>query len=232
MARWPEATWRPVKNHGGALNPRAVTLHHAVANGSLFNVFNGSRQASVHFWIAKDGRCEQYVDTNTVSWHGTSPHNGYSIGVETEGCASPPHAEPMTEAMINTFARLMAWCNRVHGIPLKLSEATNQPGFNYHNCKGGPSTACPCAIRRDKRSEILRRAGAGGAGPTPPPLAEEDIVAITAAVASNGNFHVFVEAKDGSVWYTWQAKDKNAWSGGAAGKSIAGLSYFAPAPKK
>jgi hypothetical protein len=233
MARWPEATWRPVKNHGGTMaRPVAVTLHHAVANGSLYNVFNGSRQASVHFWIAKDGRVEQYVDTNVVAWHGgTSALNNNCISVETEGCGTPPHAEPMTEAMINTFARLMAWANRAHGIPLKLSEAATEPGFNYHRCRGGFATACPCDERLRMRPEILRRAQTGQLGPSGPPITEEDIVAITAALAQNGALHVFVEAKDGRVFYTWQPPNKTAWNGGAPGKSVAGLSLFAPAPK-
>jgi hypothetical protein len=69
-------------------------------------------------------------------------------------------------------------------------------------------------------------------GPYGSGLTEEDIVAITACIAANGNFHVFVEAKDGTVWYTWQAKDSTGWSGGAPGKGIAGLSFFAPAPGK
>lgn len=67
--------------------------------------------------------------------------------------------------------------------------------------------------------------------PGQPTITQEDIVAITAAVAANGNFHVFVEDKDGDIWYTWQAKDKTSWSGGEPGKSVAGLGFFAKAPK-
>ena len=66
----------------------------------------------------------------------------------------------------------------------------------------------------------------------PAALRPEEYMAIAAAVAANGNFHVFVEVEDGSVWYTWQGKDKTSWSGGEAGKKIAGLSKFAPAPGK
>lgn len=70
----------------------------------------------------------------------------------------------------------------------------------------------------------LVRAGAPPTG--------DDIMAITAALNENGSLHVFVEAKDGTVWYTYQPKDKNSWNGGEAGQKVAGLNRFAPAPGK
>jgi hypothetical protein len=74
----------------------------------------------------------------------------------------------------------------------------------------------------------------GGVAPTPPtpqPPKEEDIVAIATGTNNGGAFHVFVEAKDGSVWYTWQKKGESAWQGGKQGVSVAKLQPFAPAPK-
>jgi hypothetical protein len=56
-------------------------------------------------------------------------------------------------------------------------------------------------------------------------------MAITAAVNSAGALHVFVEAENGNVYYTWQKKNESAWNGGQAGKSVAGLTFFAAAPK-
>jgi hypothetical protein len=69
----------------------------------------------------------------------------------------------------------------------------------------------------------------------PKPPAPEEIMAITAAELQ-GVPHVFVEAKDGSVWYTFQPQSadpgvQRAWNGGVANKQIAGLIRFAPAPK-
>jgi GH25 family lysozyme M1 (1,4-beta-N-acetylmuramidase) len=66
---------------------------------------------------------------------------------------------------------------------------------------------------------------------TPQPPSQEDIVAIAAAMNQGGALHVFVEDKNGKIWYTYQSPGKNAWNGGQAGKSIAGLVPFAPAPK-
>ena len=69
-------------------------------------------------------------------------------------------------------------------------------------------------------------------GNVEPPPQPEDYVAITAAQNANDALHVFVEAKDGSIWYTYQPKGKTAWNGGKQGKQIAGLVKFAPAPGK
>jgi hypothetical protein len=167
MARWSQAAWKPVKNWSGSLRPIAVTLHHQYGNGSLQQFFNGPQQTSAHFWIAKNGRAEQYVDTAHRAWHGIA-HNNYGIGVETEGCARNEGDRPMTDAQLNTFAALMRWAKATHGIPLRLSEDVKQAGLNYHRCKGGPATACPCSIRVNQRAEILRRAG-GATAPPPPP---------------------------------------------------------------
>lgn len=235
MARWAEATWRPVKNHGGARprgQPSVVVLHHAVANGSLYNVFNGSRQASTDFWIAKDGRCEQYVDTSMTSWgNGNSNANQRGISVETEGCGAAPHAEPMTEAMMNTFARLLAWANRTHGVPLRKTEDYNTPGFGYHRMRGGPATGCPCDVRLRMRDEILRRAGSGAPPTSPEPAPPEVVEMMASAVADDGTFHVWtVGPARSTAWLTFQKPNQNAWFGGEAGKKIAGFFKFADAP--
>jgi hypothetical protein len=67
-------------------------------------------------------------------------------------------------------------------------------------------------------------------GPQPP--TEEDLVSVAACVADNGTMHVFVEAQDGSLWYTYQPKGQSGWNGGVPGKQVAGLSKLAPAPGK
>jgi hypothetical protein len=164
MARWPRATWQPVSQFSGTLRPIAVCLHHQAGSGNPAPVY-ASRGVSAHFWIPKNGTPVQHVDTANRAWHGVA-HNDYSIGVETEGCGAPPHAEPLTENQLNLFAELMRWANATHGIPLVLSESVSTPGLNYHRCKGGPATGCPCDVRVNARAEILRRAGS--TAPAPP----------------------------------------------------------------
>lgn len=150
-------------NTGGTLTPNlGLVLHHAVANGSLWNFFNSpSAQVSAHFWVAKDGRIEQYADSDRVTWHGKSLNSRY-CGVETEGCTQgPAYAEPMTDAMIDALARIYAEGMRRHGWANAKANADGQKGLGYHRM--AVQTACPCDVRLNQRDEILRRAGGGGA---------------------------------------------------------------------
>lgn len=162
MARFGNA-WNGAGVPGGpgfaAGRPNGVTLHHQVGNGDPRAVYI-ARRVSAHFWIRRDGWTVQHVDTSTQAWHAMN-QNAWTIGVETEGCGVPPHNEPLTAAQIEAFARLMAWCNTTHRIPLVLAGRVGDPGFGYHNMPGfSGATACPCAVRRNARQQILNRAAA------------------------------------------------------------------------
>lgn len=193
MARWPGAIYQPVAQCSGTLRPIAVCLHHQAGSGNPASVY-ASRDVSAHFWLPRAGTPVQHVDTGVRAWHGGGTLNDTSIGVETEGCGSPPHADPLTEHQLNSFGALMAWANQTHGIPLVLSEAATTAGLNYHNCSGGFNTACPCDVRKNARSEILRRAGAGGT--LPPPRQEEENNMVLTDQVSGGTW---VAYDDGAV---------------------------------
>lgn len=174
MAVFDCAVWRPISaNTGGALHPIGLVLHHAVAEGSLHSFFNSpAAEVSAHFWVARDGTVEQYVDSERVAWHGRDL-NGQYCGVETEGCSAPPHAEPMTEPMVAGLAAVYAEGAGRHGWPNALAEQAGQPGFGYHRMPGGVNTACPCDIRLARRPDILALAF-GGTTAGPPPAPEDD----------------------------------------------------------
>jgi hypothetical protein len=207
-----------VAQHGGALRPIAVTLHHQVGNGNPVNIY-ASRNVSAHFWIPKSGTPVQHVDTGTVAWHGgTAAMNTNGIGVETEGCGTPPHAEPLTDHQINLFAELMAWADATHGIPLVLSESATTPGLNYHRAPGGYNTACPCDVRKNARAEILRRAGAGGAS-APQDESEGNMIAST----PEGRGY-WTTTRDGAVYALGNAQfHGNAMEHLPAGRRIVGI---------
>lgn len=217
MARFACATWRPIgANTGGSLAPNlGLVLHHAVAMGSLWSFFNSpSAQVSAHFWVALDGRIEQYVDTNVVAWHGKQLNSRY-VGVETEGCtASGPggYSQPMSEAMVDALARIYAEGMRVHGWPNKLANADGQGGFGYHRM--AVNTACPCDVRLNMRPEILRRA-AGGPTPQPPqpePPKEEDILLLVPTFKFGGMTQIFYVTKSfGELWHKWSSNNGDTW---------------------
>ena len=175
-------------------------VHHAVMNGSLHALFNNpGTRASAHFNVFRDGRIEQYVDTNIVAWHsGNTQGNTTTIGVETEGCGPPPHAEPMTDAMVSAFARLYAEGQRRHGWPNALQNQRGQRGLGFHRLWN--ATACPCDPRLNMRPEILRRAA--GQAPTPvedkPAQPQGGAMALRTSPAGDGAYYIF--GSDGGVF--------------------------------
>jgi len=216
MAKWPTAIWQPGAPCSGSLRPIAVCLHHQAGSGNPINVYK-SRNVSAHFWIPKSGTPVQHVDTAVRAWHGVA-HNDYSIGVETEGCGAAPHAEPLTEHQLNMFAALMKWANQTHGIPLQLSEDVRQPGLNYHRCKGGPATGCPCDVRKNARAEILRRAGGAPAAPSAP-AAPAPSPGGGAAPPWPGRYLKYPPVMAGEDVRTWQAQMRaRGWSIGVDGQ--------------
>jgi hypothetical protein len=69
--------------------------------------------------------------------------------------------------------------------------------------------------------------GKGPAGWSKLATADAEIVGVSAEVSAVGVMHVFVRCANGKTYYTYQRKNETAWSGGEAGKQIAGLAYFA-----
>lgn len=228
MARWPRARWNPVPNFSGSTQIRSVCLHHQAGNGDPASVYL-SRGVSAHFWIPKVGGPVQHVDTASRAWHGgTDALNTYAIGVETEGCGTPPHAEPLTDNQVGLFAELMAWANQVHGVPLVLSESATAPGLNYHRCAGGFATSCPCDVRLAARPEILHRAGLGTVGPEPEPEpGETESEQMISATPGGGGY--FTATRDGAVGAFGDAQYKGGANTGhlQPGGRIVGISATA-----
>ena len=100
-----------------------------------------------------------------MAWHGRSLNSRY-VGVETEGCGPAPHAEAMTEAMVNAMGRLYAEGMRRHAWPNRDANKDGEGGLGFHRM--AVATACPCDIRLNIRGEIRRRAS-GAAEPSPGP---------------------------------------------------------------
>lgn len=227
MPRWSGADWQPVSQWSGTLRPIAVCLHHQAGNGNPAPIY-ASRGVSAHFWLPRSSsvRPVQHVDTSNRAWHGVA-HNDYSIGVETEGCGSPPHADPLTEYQLDRFAALMVWANATHGIPLVLSESVTTPGLNYHRCKGGPSTACPCDVRVNARSEILARAGGRPGAPAgPQPTEQEDNNMVATDVLTGGQWVAYPDGAVHTVGNAPYLGGTNDPKSGAGGRPCIGIAPF------
>jgi len=210
-----------------------LTAEGATTIQSLGSYFQGNVAASSH--VGADdtpNTIGEYVQRSDKAWTQANA-NPFCVSIELCGFAAWTldewHRHP------NMLANCAAWIAEEaahYGIPIERltsSEAqAGTPGVCQHvdlGTMGGGHHDCGSAFPMDEVLQLAR----GGSQPPPTP---EEYMGIAATVSASGNMHVFVEADDGSVWYTYQKKGETAWAGGEAGKRVAGLSKLAPPPGK
>jgi hypothetical protein len=196
MALCPFATYRPVRSYSSNLKAhKGLVLHVQVGNGSPYGWFsNRANQASSHFWISKTGKLEQFVDTDLAAWTEASGNSAWAA-VETEGFPT----ESLTDAQVNTLAKLYAWGNKTHGWPFQITDSVNGTGFGTHGMGGiqwGGHTGCPGDLRKAQRANILSIAQ--GATPAPPtPVANTESVYIIVPCSTGGYWEL--KRADGGI---------------------------------
>ena len=121
MAILPGAVWRPIpisSSRPRRLTGRGVCLHVAVSEAtSLFDYF-ATADVDSHFYVARDGTIEQYVDTGYVAY-AQLDGNATLISVESQGGVTRADAEPWTDAQLASLARIARWAHDVEGVPLQ-----------------------------------------------------------------------------------------------------------------
>lgn len=224
----------PSPNHSsrGGSSVRLVVVHTAEGArtyqdlGRFFQ--NPAAQVSSHVGIDDTlGTIGEYVQRSEKAWT-VAAYNPVSVNAETVGFASWSTDEwhKHDNMLQNTAMWIREECAHF-GLPIvkltALQAQTHGRGVCGHvelGLSGGghhdPGPGFPWDY-------VLHLAAHQ---PT-----KENAVAIAAAELQ-GTPHVFVEAQDGSVWYTFQPHGGNAWNGGQQGQHIAGLKPFAPAPGK
>jgi N-acetylmuramoyl-L-alanine amidase-like protein len=156
------ANRRPISrnfNHGGMIRPlRGLVLH--IQGGhedGTFGTFNtaGSRR-SAHFGNPKQGRLEQFVDTDDMAWAQVAG-NPFWISVENEGFGG----DSLTPSQLDNVATLLGWLHWNEQVPLKIAETPNDYGLGYHAMGKAAwgATGCPGKSILIQRPLILERAG-------------------------------------------------------------------------
>lgn len=107
-----------------------INLHVAAGYGSLYGFFNQPKRASSHFWVAKSGLVEQYVDTQyraEADLHG----NDATVSIETES-----KGEAWTEQQVQSLVNLCIWICNTHAIPKQLAQnahlGATSKGISWH----------------------------------------------------------------------------------------------------
>ena len=164
MNDWmPGAIARPIpyRAEAGTFTQKPVgwILHVVVGNGSPFDTFANAQPPQrrfSHFWVAKDGRIEQYTELSRKCW-AQGVGNGQYWAAETEGMPG----EPLTLPQIASLAKIHTYL----GAPHLLAEAPGQAGIGTHYMGGVawgghtcPDPASGAGPRSHQRGAILTAA--------------------------------------------------------------------------
>lgn len=188
----PFASYRPVQNHGAAMSGHlGLVLHVQQGNGSLYGYFNNpASEVSAHFWVAKDGTLEQYVDCDVVAWAEAAGNPNY-LSVETEGFDT----EPLNATQVAVLGDLLAWAAAKYNFPTTGPTAHGQKGFTQHcNPNGTPDPTwgdhtCPGTIRLGQMSAVT-----AAAQPIPDPTTGVDPDMITSFERADGSIVTYLIA--------------------------------------
>ena len=155
MGWMPGTVREPVDSHSGPMDEhRGLVLHVQVGNGDCYGEFsNPNNQASSTWWIRKDGAIFQYVDSDLAAWTEAAGNFTWD-SVETEGIPS----EPLTDAQVQSLARIFVWGHQQYGWPLVLTDDPAVGGLGWHGMGGeawGGHFGCPGDLRKAQRAAAL-----------------------------------------------------------------------------
>jgi hypothetical protein len=135
VAWYPKAIRKEITRHRTLrVRKGRVCLHVAVSEGSsLFGYFNRKGSPTSHFYVRRDGKIEQYVDTKYRA-PANLEGNSSLISFETQGGVKSANTEPWTAAQVLAMAECIAWLNEVEGVPLQLmpNSKSGSLGIGYH----------------------------------------------------------------------------------------------------
>lgn len=204
----PGAVWRPIpvsSSRARRQKGRGVCLHVAVSeSSSLFNYFS-TAEVDSHFYVAKSGVIEQYVDADLVAY--ANLNGNYSlISVETQGGVTNIEGESWTIAQVASLAKIAKWAHDTEGVPLQVmpNSLPTSRGVGYHRLGVDPyrvpggelwssayGKSCPGTAKIAQVTAVVK--AASSAVPTPSgddvPLTDAEIEKIaqrTRAVIADG----------------------------------------------
>lgn len=169
-------------------------LHVAVSNARSLPPWN---QNTWHMYVAKDGSCEQYVDSDFRAF-ASADANDDAFSIETAGgvgSTAQVNAEKWTSEQMQTLAEIMVWRKHEDGTPLDVlpDSKPGRRGWGPHRLgidpwrvPGGESWSahygklCPGDAKVAQIPAIVMLAriiDSGGVAPVSPIIEEDDDMA-------------------------------------------------------
>lgn len=171
MSRYSNSIWRPTDKFGyGSIvrhteGVKRVIIHSAEGyRAGMFATLDGSREASWHFSLMKNGEVYQHISTANIAWTASSfDANNGSIQFEEEGRAG----EALTNAQYASTIALLTWVFRGYdlGTPSRKTNLREHNEFANTSC---PSGRIPWARLITDLTFVPTPV------PTPDPIVEED----------------------------------------------------------
>jgi N-acetylmuramoyl-L-alanine amidase len=165
VALYPDAVFRPVtryapggEQHVVSSGQNRLVFHTAVTREqSLFDFFNTPGNAVAHFFVAEDGSVEQYIDT---AFQSSADLEGDHDIISVESW-DDHRVRDWTPEQVEACAKLAAWCNKVHDIPLEQlpSSRPGLSGVGWHRLGIPPS---PTGSFTEPAGQLLGGQVAGG----------------------------------------------------------------------
>ena len=119
---------------------RKITIHHmtgVLSAEECGNIFQGSRKASAHYGVGKNGEIGQYVDETNTAWaDGNWISNCESVTIETSN-SSTGGEWPVSDITLNSLIKLVADIAKRNNLG-KLVKGQN---LTWHQMYS--ATACP-----------------------------------------------------------------------------------------
>lgn len=106
----------------------SVVCHYTVGKASAPIGLRGYFQ----YLVSRDGRVQQFAETDAVCWHAGSPWNSRGPGIEVEYLDEPTIFTPEAEAATGD---LVSWLNSEWGVPLDFYDGSRRAdwhGFITH----------------------------------------------------------------------------------------------------
>lgn len=163
MAWCPFAVHKPLsENHTqGKIKPRAVILHTAVSTASsLFDFFQNNSNLESHFYVDKNGRIEQYMDTEIMA-DANKNANDFAVSIESWDNGAPDKT-PWNDPQIVAITALIDWLCDVHpSIPRVQIPSAYGAGIGWHVMFGAPgpwtpvSKSCPGKPRIEQTKNLI-----------------------------------------------------------------------------
>ncbi len=154
MAWYPGAErmeLQPESDNQPAIRPTQFIMHSIAAPWTpkrTFEYWRDSTNLESHFGLGYNGAIAQFIGTETradANYKANLRADGTGA-VSIETASNDDASDPWTPEQVEQLIRLGVWLHQRHGIPLRVCQAWDDPGFGYHRLHAAwavSGTDCP-----------------------------------------------------------------------------------------